>query len=458
VKFLTRVVNLRGELFSSTFTFGLSAIVKLASSLVMTRLLNPEAYGIFAVLFSILFMIELLSDVGTTGLIIRHERGGEQRFIHTVWTIRLIRGVFNFLLLYALAPVIAAIYQTPVLTDALRTFSFWFLLTGLESMGFTLAQRDQRSRIGNYVEFVTSTVTTGVVIGFATLLHSHFALIYGMLLQRAVTVAISHLLYRNIGVGFAWDRAAARDQFNFARLVLPSSLLTVALSQYDKVIFLKLFDLSLLGVYGLAGNIIGPVGGMVVHNCRVVLYARCAAYFRENRRLAGYRYYHENRRLFYVCALPAAAIGGAAHLIVAVLYDVRYAMAGDVLVVLGLGTMLGTFHNAAEQFLVASGLTRVGLIANVLRLALGVPASLIGYYFYGFPGFIWIGSSAGFLILAYFFYEQRRHGLLDLREEAVRFGWGLAVFAVCYVSSEVLLKVIPPQFLHIHFGRHGVSA
>ena len=67
---ISRLINFRGELFSSTFTYGVAALIKLGSSLILTRLLNPEAYGIFAILFSILYMVELLSDVGSSGLLI----------------------------------------------------------------------------------------------------------------------------------------------------------------------------------------------------------------------------------------------------------------------------------------------------------------------------------------------------------------------------------------------------
>ena len=58
-------INFRGELFSATLTFVAGAAVRLVSSLILTRLLYPEAYGIIAVLGSVLFIIELkTSPVG----------------------------------------------------------------------------------------------------------------------------------------------------------------------------------------------------------------------------------------------------------------------------------------------------------------------------------------------------------------------------------------------------------
>src|SRR5580658_6315022 len=236
MRFLSRLVNLKGELFSSTFTYGVTSIIKLGSSLVLTRLLSPDAYGIFAILLSFLFMIELLSDVGSVALLIRHPRGDDPKFVHTVWTIRLIRCCINFCLVFFGAPIIAKIYQTPVLTSAFRVLSFWFLLLGTESMSFVLAQRHQRARISNYADMLSNTVMTGFVICMALVLKNHYALIYGALLQRALLMVGSHFFYRKIGVGIAFDREAVVDQFKFARFVLPSSLLTIVLSQYDKVV------------------------------------------------------------------------------------------------------------------------------------------------------------------------------------------------------------------------------
>ena len=141
MQLLPRLGNLKGELFSSTFTYGVTAIIRLASSLILTRLLSPESYGIYGILLSFLFMIELLSDVGTVALLVRHPRGDDVRFVHTLWTVRLIRSVINFSILFIGAPIIAAIYNAPILTSAFRFLSFWFLLSGLESMSFVLAQQ-----------------------------------------------------------------------------------------------------------------------------------------------------------------------------------------------------------------------------------------------------------------------------------------------------------------------------
>jgi lipopolysaccharide exporter len=454
VRFPGRLINFKGELFSSTFTYGVTAAIRLGSSLILTRLLSPEAYGIFGILLSFLFMIELMSDVGTVGLLVRHERGNEVRFIHSIWTVRLIRCSLNFCLVFFGAPLIAALYKTPLLTSAFRTLSFWFLLMGAESMSFVLAQRDQRARIANYADMISSATMTFFVIGVASVLKNHFALIYGALLQRALLMIGSYFFYRDVGVGLAFDRQALTEQFKFARYVLPSSLLTVVLTQYDKIVLLKLFNLTILGVYGIAQNMLGPITGIIIHNARVVLYARCSEYFRTNKETAGLRYYTENHRLMMVGTILPAIVAGFSQSIVSILYDARYAMVGPILMITGLAAILVAFQYASENVLVASGRSYVVLLSNVIRVCTIIPASLLGYYFFGLFGFLWFNLAAMIPLLTYFFWEQKKAGLLNLTSELKRMGEALAIFLLCLGASQLILKLLPEGWLHLGLKRH----
>jgi O-antigen/teichoic acid export membrane protein len=450
-------LRFKGELFASTFSYGVTSVIRLGSSLILTRLLTPEAYGTFAILLSFYFIIELLSDVGTVGLLIRHPRGGEQRFVHTIWTIRLLRCTLNFCLLFLGAPLIAYLYHAPALTTGFRVLSFSFLLSGAESMSFALAQRDQRARIANYTDMWSSALMTIFVIVMAITLRSYLAFVFGLVLQRALVAVSSYFFYRNIGVGIAFDREAVAAQFGFARLVMPSSMLTLVLSQYDRLILLKLFNFTLLGVYSVASNLVAPVLGIIVHNARVVLYARCSQYFRTDRASARERYYRENHRLFAVGATLAALVAGFSRLIVDVLYDSRYTMAGHILMILGLGAIVASAQNASENLLVASGRTHAVLIGNIVRLCSLVPFSLVGYFCFGFEGFLWFSLLATLAPLIYYYREQRRCGLFSAKEELLRFVPALGAFAVCFMASEVMIRVIPSSWLHLAGKHHAMS-
>jgi O-antigen/teichoic acid export membrane protein len=457
VRRVLRQVNFTGELFSSTFTYAVGSAIRLGSSLILTRLLAPDAYGMFGILLSFLFTLEMISDVGTTGLLIRHQRGADTKFVHTVWTVRLIRSVGNGVILFLAAPVIARIYNVPELVGAFRVLSIWFLLFGAESMSFILAQRDQKARISNYMDLASSAVMTAFVIVAAARLHSYYALVYGFLVQRLFLAISSHFFYRNIGVGIAFDREALVDQFKFARFVLPSSVLTLVLSQYDKLVLLKFFDLTVLGVYGLAQNMLGPVSGVIVRNARVVLYARCSHYFREDREAVRGRYYSENHKLMLVGVLMPAVLAGSAEFLVRILYDPRYAAAGSILQIQSIGAVISAFLNASENVLVASGKTNMVLRGNIFRVCTVIPSTVLGFYVFGLAGFLWFGVAAALPLLGYFYYEQSQCGLLNLRRESALLGWALIAFACAYLVSHVLMNAVPPDLIHATLKRLRAS-
>jgi hypothetical protein len=73
---------------------------------------------------------------------------------------------------------------------------------------------------------------------------------------------------------------------------------------------------------------------------------------------------------------------------------------------------------------------------------------LLGYYWFGFQGFLWGSVVANLVVLTYFYREQKRQGLLDSHAEWARAGWALGVFVVCLVSSVVLVHFLPTGLLH----------
>src|SRR5262249_884554 len=117
--------------------FAAQAAIKFGSSMILTRILRPEDYGVLTILMSIVFVIEMLADLGVQVFIIRDPNGDQSIYLNTAWTLRLARALLNTLALFILAPWIAdAFYHAPSLGLPLRVISLWFLLGAFESMAF----------------------------------------------------------------------------------------------------------------------------------------------------------------------------------------------------------------------------------------------------------------------------------------------------------------------------------
>ena len=351
---LPRVINFRGDLFATTFTFGLQAVIRLVSSLILTRVLLPEAYGTITILVSVLFVIGNILDTNVSLFIVRDTKAEQPRYLNTAWTIRFARSLLSAAALYISAPLIATkVYSLPDLTLPLRFFSLWFLVDGFESMAFALAIRRKQARLQMYSELAASVLSTTFSIIYCYRYHTFWGIAFGMLVNRLIMTVLSHQFYRELRPRLFIDPAAAREILGYSKFTVPSSLLTLGLNQFDKIVFLKLLDLRLLGIYGLAGNIAGSIEALITKISQAVLYPRCAHNLRENPDTAVMRYYTENVKLFAgILAMPAA-VAGAAHLIIALLYDPRYSEAGSVLQALAIRALLLSFASPAEDFLIS---------------------------------------------------------------------------------------------------------
>ena len=357
---------------------------------------------------------------------------------------RLSRSVLSSAVLFVCAPLIAnKIYDLPSLILPLRVFSLWFLIDGFESMAFPLAIRRKQARLQMYSELVASVLSTTFSIVYCYHYHTFWGIAFAILLNRLIMTVLSHQLYRDLKPRLFIDLAAAREILVYSKFTIPSSFLTLGLNQFDKVVFLRLFDLRLLGIYGLAGNIASSIEALISKISQAVLYPRCAHNFRENPDTAAKRYYTENIKLFAgILAMPAA-VAGAAHLLITLLYDSRYSEAGSVLQALAIRAVFLSLASPAEDLLISAGQFHVILVGNVLRAAWIILGSLIGYYFLGFLGFVYGLSLSGLPPLFYYLWLQKSKGMLIVKYELYKMAFALGVGVTSYMGSALFLSLFP---------------
>ena len=126
----------------SVFGDMVSQALRLGGNLILTRLLFPEAFGLMAIVQSVLVGVALVSDIGVESSIIRSEQGRRGTFLNTAWTMQIIKGVFIWLVICMLAPVAASFYQEPMLANIMPVVGFSSVINGLVSTKYHLALRE----------------------------------------------------------------------------------------------------------------------------------------------------------------------------------------------------------------------------------------------------------------------------------------------------------------------------
>lgn len=432
---------MRGDLFAAGASFAAQGFIKLCSSLILTRILDPSQYGIIGLLMSVVFILLMLSDVGFAVCIVRDENGEEQTYLNTAWTMRIGRAILHAAIVVTCAPLISDFYHSPELTAPLRVLALWFLIDGFESTSFPVSIRRQQSRIVMYAELAGTAVSTVVTIVYCYFSHNFWGMVYGAIASRLTAVVISHRIYPEIRPHLGWSWAAAKQISRYTRFVMPSTMLTLVTNQYDKAVFLRLFDLRLMGLYALAGNISSPIEGLITKASNMVLFPRCAHNFRVDRDTYSLKYYLENTKLFIAILAIPALVGGAAHFLITTLYDPRYTEAAEVLEAFMVRAALYAMATPAQDLLIAAGETHVVLSGNIYRVIWLVVGTLLGFRFFGFLGFVYGVALSGLPPLVYYLWLQRRKGILIARYEIYKLVFLCCVAAGAYGVSNILIAL-----------------
>lgn len=441
---LPKFVDFRNDLFATIFSFGAQAVIRLGSSLVLTRVLKPEAYGIIAILMSLLFVVEMLADIGVGTYVLRDKDAEIPDHFRTAWTIRFFRSMLNFVVVCGGAEVIAVhIYHLPDLVVPLRVFSLWYILVAFESMAYPIAIRRKQARISQYCELAATFVSTIFTVIYCLNWHTYWGMLWGILLKTAISTFLSWQFFKDLRPGFAWNPAVAKEIFKLTRYTTPSGLMSLAMSQFDKILFLRFFDLRLLGVYSLASNISAPVENLVYRISQSVLYPRITQAYRDDPSTFVRKYYTENTRLFLVILFLPAAVGGAAQLIIAMLYPAKFHESGAVLQAFMLRAALASLSTPIEDLMVSTGAYQVMMVGNMYRLIWMFGGSILGYYLGGFYGFTYGYSLSALPPLIYLLWLQHKKGMLMGRYDFYRAAFIVAVAVASFTASRFVFFLWP---------------
>ena len=112
----------------------LTNLVRIVSTVLLSRLLSPDVYGLTGMILSVFYVINLLSDVGFQAYIVRHARSDDLQFLNAVWTIHAARGLALATLGILLSWPVSLLLAEPRLASPLAVASLTFGIDGLASL------------------------------------------------------------------------------------------------------------------------------------------------------------------------------------------------------------------------------------------------------------------------------------------------------------------------------------
>ncbi|MGI3185057.1 oligosaccharide flippase family protein [Nioella aestuarii] len=368
------------------FGFGFSQILRLASNLILTRLLFPEAFGVMAMVSVFLMGLAMFSDVGVGPAIMQSKRGDDRDFLNTAWTIQIIRGVSLWLVACALTWPMAVYFGEPDLVYYLPVAALTQLVLGFTPTRYETANRHLRAGRVTLLDMGTQVVGLLVAILLAWLTQSVWALVISGVLSAIAQVVLFDLFLPGERNRFRWESAAARELIHFGKWVFLSTIAGFAIGQADKVVIGGWLSTHDFGIYNIGffwASFPFMMGSVVVRKVMIPIYRESPpGESRENfLRLRRMRMLATAGMIGMV--MVPAFLG---HWLIDLLYDPRYLAAGGMVVLISVVQIPAIVGVTYDQAALAAGDSKRFFVLAATRAVFVVVGMVVGITLYGLPG------------------------------------------------------------------------
>ena len=414
-------------------------LVRTGSSMILTRLLAPSAFGIVGIITSVFFVVTMITDLGFEAFLIRHQRTDDRHFRDVIWTIHAKRGLLLFLAVALGSPVIAWAFNKPVIAMPLAVASLTFAVNGLTSLSLMTALRRDKARELSLLDFGLQLFSTITCLLLALWWRNAWSIIAAMVMQSCLRALLSYRLFADSAQRLARDNAVSREFIAFSRMILMSSIMALLIGQSDKLILGRLFTLNEFGLYAIALTISGAPTAFGESYVRRIAFPVYAQTWRQTPSDLPTVYYGVRRTVSALYAFGCGGLIGGAQLLIALLYDPRYSAAAAFMSLLMISTALRLPNVAASELLTATGdmkrMVRITLV-RVLWLAGAIPLGIVLF------GTIGVVAAVGLIevpAMLYCWLMLQKARVLDLREEMSFLGFvGVGAITGFLLGTEVL--------------------
>jgi O-antigen/teichoic acid export membrane protein len=407
--------------------YGVSQGIRLATNLIMTRLLVPEMFGVMSIVTVVIVGLTLFTDLGLTQTIIQNKRGEDPIFLNTVWSVQIIRGM----IIWAISVLISialyeagklgllipnTVYADPLLPWIVPVVSLSVLFAAFEPTWTSTASRRLEQAKITMIELASQIASILVMLIWVSLDKSIWALVAGSLSLSIVRNLIVYYVVPGEGNKWGLEREAVKEILHFGKWIFVSSIVGFLFMNGDRLLLGGLITTQELGVYTIAffiASSVMQITGRLFSNVAFPVLSEAARLRPEQLINVYYRF----RFLFDIGLLFFAGfffVTGS--LIIQILYDSRYASAGRMLEILSL-MLIAVRYNLADQCFMAIGKPKLMTFLIVVRAISLFVFLPIAFSKYQMTGALWAIVASNFMSIPLTIYFTYKLKLLNFNKE-----------------------------------------
>ena len=244
----------RGILWNSVSQFGLIG-VQLIATISLGRILTPSDYGILGMMSIFIAIANMIVDSGMGGALVR-KKDISYKDYSTLFIYNFGVSLFIYLVLFFVAPYIAAFYERIELIDAIRVLGLTIVI-----YAFCITQNVRVIREMRFKTLALINCSSGVISLVVAILVAIKGFGYWALIIQQIVTAFCNTLFLSIYNRFlpslVFSKESFREQFKFGFNLLFSNLLKAISGSINSNVVAKIAPLNQVGYFFQANRLVG---------------------------------------------------------------------------------------------------------------------------------------------------------------------------------------------------------
>lgn len=224
-----------------------SRAVALIVQIVLARMLDPEAFGVLAILLVIVNIADVIAQSGLGSALIQKKDAGERASSTSFW-LSLFIAIIMYVAVFTLAPLVSEFFQMPELVIYLRTIAMILVFNSMNSIQRSLLQKKL-----DFKSLFKANITASVLSGIAGIAFAFIgAGIWALVIQSVAQSVFMCIALFAIGKWLpqrTFSRNEARSLFSYGWKISATGILNAFYSGLSELVIGKVCDPANLGLY-----------------------------------------------------------------------------------------------------------------------------------------------------------------------------------------------------------------
>lgn len=259
----------------STFTEIAAKLVTPITSMILARLLTPEAFGVVTTLTMIITFAEIFTDAGFQKYLVQHEFTDSQdrdESTNVAFWSNLIMSFLIWGIIAVFADPLAALVGNPGLGNVLIVACISIPIAAFSSIQMANYKRDLDFKTLFRVRIISTFIPLCVTVPLAFWLRSYWALIFGTITVHIVN-AVLLTVYSKWKPRFFYSFAKLKEMFSFTVWSMIEAI-SIWLTHYvDVFIVGTMLSQYYLGLYKTSSSMVGQIMGLVTAITTPILFS-----------------------------------------------------------------------------------------------------------------------------------------------------------------------------------------